>query len=167
MALIHHAFGNFLPRSAHPGEATPAASYPQQSPAFFGPSHKLRNLYRITGVAHLSSKSTRGVMRSSASHQRNRLPKRFPVGTTYVVEGRGGENGDLRVFSRYVVLPSGERITLDADSAKPASSHSRRRPGNRNLSRTEKRPSSKVGTGRALRAKKIVARAGTPRGRRR
>lgn len=47
-----------------------------------------------------------------------RLPKSFPIGTTYVVEGhvvagQGDEAGDrLQVFSRYVVLPSGQRINL-------------------------------------------------------
>ena len=41
-----------------------------------------------------------------------RLPHRFPVGATYVVEGYGGEDGDLRVISRYVVLPSGRRIDV-------------------------------------------------------
>ena len=54
-------------------------------------------------------------MHLSASRKSNSLPKRFPVGTTYVVEGRGGEHGDLRVFSRYVVLPSGQRINLTDD----------------------------------------------------
>ena len=48
--------------------------------------------------------------------QPSRLPKHFPIGTTYVVEGRGGENGHLRVFSRYVVLPSGQRINVAGDS---------------------------------------------------
>jgi hypothetical protein len=47
-----------------------------------------------------------------------RLPKSFPIGTTYVVEGhvvegQGDEGGgQLQVFSRYVVLPSGQRINL-------------------------------------------------------
>ena len=49
-----------------------------------------------------------------------RLPKRFPIGTTYVVEGRGDPAGQLCVFSRYVVLPSGEldpqRLTVLADA---------------------------------------------------
>lgn len=41
-----------------------------------------------------------------------RLPHRFPVGATYVVEGYEGEDGDLRVISRYVILPSGRRIDV-------------------------------------------------------
>ena len=51
-------------------------------------------------------------MQLLASRKRARLPKRFPVGTTYVVEGRGGKDGHLRVYSRYVVLPSGELVHL-------------------------------------------------------
>jgi hypothetical protein len=56
-------------------------------------------------------------MHLSLSRNVSRLPKRFPVGTTYVVEGHGGEDGHLRVFSRYVVLPDGQRINLGADTA--------------------------------------------------
>jgi hypothetical protein len=33
----------------------------------------------------------------------SRLPRRFPVGAKYVVEGYGGEEGKLRVIARYVV----------------------------------------------------------------
>jgi hypothetical protein len=52
----------------------------------------------------------------------SRLPKRFPVGTTFVVEGRtvaanGKNNEQLRVFSRFVVLPGGQRIDLGGDTA--------------------------------------------------
>jgi hypothetical protein len=49
------------------------------------------------------------------------LPKRFPVGARYVVEGRSGENGHLRVVSRYVVLPGGRRINVPADLGQQAS----------------------------------------------
>ena len=44
----------------------------------------------------------------------SRLPRRFPIGAKYVVEGYGGEN--LRVIARYVVLPSGRRINVPASS---------------------------------------------------
>jgi hypothetical protein len=40
------------------------------------------------------------------------LPKSFPVGTVYVVEGRGGQSGRLRVSSRYLIIPGGGRIDL-------------------------------------------------------
>jgi hypothetical protein len=43
------------------------------------------------------------------------LPKRLPVGAKYVVEGRGGETGKLRVSARYVVLPTGRRINVAGD----------------------------------------------------
>jgi hypothetical protein len=51
-------------------------------------------------------------MNSSANGLPKHLPHRFPVGATYVVEGYGGEDGDLRVISRYVVLPGGSRINV-------------------------------------------------------
>jgi hypothetical protein len=89
--------------------------------------------------------------------QLSSLPIRFPVGARYVVEGRGGEEGQLRVFSRYIVLPSGRRIKLPAD-LKPSprlSEPAPRRGGNQNG----------AGRGRS-RSKKIVARAGTLRQRR-
>jgi hypothetical protein len=66
-------------------------------------------------------------MHLPASRDSSHLPKHFPVGTTYVVEGRGGEDGHLRVFSRYVVLPGGQRINLAADFGGPASSRTRSR----------------------------------------
>lgn len=48
-----------------------------------------------------------------------RLPRRFPVGATYVVEGYGAPEGELRVIARYVVLPSGRRIDVPADLSQP------------------------------------------------
>jgi hypothetical protein len=51
----------------------------------------------------------------------SRLPRRFPVGAKYVVEGYGGENGNLRVIARYVVLPGGRRINVPANLSQPAS----------------------------------------------
>ncbi len=101
-------------------------------------------------------------MHLSASRKSNRLPKRFPVGTTYVVEGRGGEHGDLRVFSRYVVLPGGQRINLTEDFtgkfASPVSSRARRR----RASGCTGTPGSRVKTA-ASRVKKIIAQPGTRR----
>ena len=43
---------------------------------------------------------------------RSRLPARFPVGTRYIVEGEPGTGGELRIVSRYVVMPSGVRYDL-------------------------------------------------------
>jgi hypothetical protein len=57
-------------------------------------------------------------MRLPIDRQSSPLPKRFPVGARYVVEGRGGDDGHLRVFSRYVVLPGGQRINVPSDLSK-------------------------------------------------
>jgi len=43
---------------------------------------------------------------------RSMLPTRFPVGTRYIVEGEPGTGGELRIVSRYVVMPSGVRYDL-------------------------------------------------------
>jgi len=52
----------------------------------------------------------------------SRLPRRFPVGARYVVEGYGGEKGNLRVIARYVVLPRGRPINIPAANlSRPAS----------------------------------------------
>jgi hypothetical protein len=49
----------------------------------------------------------------------SRLPRRFPVGAKYVIEGYGGEKGNLRVIARYIVLPGGRRINVPA-AGRPA-----------------------------------------------
>lgn len=43
-----------------------------------------------------------------------RMPKRFPVGTRYVVEGRNGLKGVFQVSARYLLLPNGRRLDLPA-----------------------------------------------------
>jgi hypothetical protein len=47
--------------------------------------------------------------------QTDRLPSRFPVGTRYVVEGRGGPRGRLRIQSRYLEFPDGRHVDLPVD----------------------------------------------------
>ena len=101
-------------------------------------------------------------MELPASRKPNRLPKRFPVGTTYVVEGRGGEDGHLRVFSRYVVLPGGRRINVMADFGGPASPRACGRSRSHRENSAHKRTSP-----RAQSAKKIIVKAGTGRQHRR
>lgn len=91
----------------------------------------------------------------SLRHKLSRLPKRFPVGTTFVVEGRaiaadGKNNENLRVFSRFVVLPGGRRIDLGGEAMAPT----RRR---RARSRNRQRAASRASGG----AKKIVTERGT------
>ena len=44
------------------------------------------------------------------------LPSRFPAGTRYVIEGRRGKSGELRIVSRQLILPNGQHIELKAAS---------------------------------------------------
>ena len=53
-----------------------------------------------------------------------RLPNRFPVGTRYVIESRGG-----LVRSRYLEFPDGRHVDLPLDSAR-TTQHRRVRRGN-------------------------------------
>jgi hypothetical protein len=58
------------------------------------------------------------------SSKASRLPSRFPVGTRYVIEGRGGQ-----ISQRYLEFPDGRQIQLPADLAERAGSRgSSRRP---------------------------------------
>ena len=100
-------------------------------------------------------------MHFSTGHIPSNLPKKFPIGTTYVVEGRGGEAGELQVYSRYVVLPGGRRINLVEDTRGKPERPRRRRPvrARAGSQAAPKAPS--------VRAKKIASGTGTPRQRRR
>ncbi len=40
------------------------------------------------------------------------LPARLPVGTRYVIEGRPGKTGKMRIVSRQLILPNGKQIDL-------------------------------------------------------
>jgi hypothetical protein len=88
----------------------------------------------------------------------NRLPHRFPVGATYVVEGYGGGEGALRVIARYVVLPGGRRINVPADLSNPSP-----RPPQRALAfrRRQNAKQSPTKSSLARGPKKIAARRGT------
>jgi hypothetical protein len=97
----------------------------------------------------------------SGRHELMHLPKRFPVGTTFVIEGRATaaddkNNGNLRVFSRFVVLPGGRRIDLGGDSSGMPRARTRGARGRQG--RTQRSPAV---------AKKIVAEGGTTLRRRR
>jgi hypothetical protein len=82
------------------------------------------------------------------------LPKRFPIGARYVVEGRGGEDGRLRVFSRYVVLPGGQRINVPSDLGQlpplsaPVPRHKRGRNRSRSARTAVKKNMRAAGTSR-------------------
>jgi hypothetical protein len=151
MALIRLAFAAFVTCPAKPGEAAGRSRYAQQSTTFVRLSPNFRNLHGIRGVAAWSFHAERGVMPLSIRHKLSRLPKRFPVGTTFVVEGRtiaadGENNEQLRVFSRFVVLPGGRRIDLGDDATGLTRSRRRRRQS---------------APPRASGAKKIVSERGT------
>ena len=95
-------------------------------------------------------------MRLPIDRQSSPLPKRFPVGATYVVEGRGGEDGHLRVFSRYIVLPGGQRINVPCDLSKFGAMSLQAPRGKRGRGRGHARPSRTA-------TKKIIRGAGTTR----
>jgi hypothetical protein len=69
------------------------------------------------------------MMRLKTQMRSHRLPKSFPVGAVYVVEGTGGDCGRLSVSARYVVMPGGKRIEAPAKprevTAAPARRHLR------------------------------------------
>jgi hypothetical protein len=46
-------------------------------------------------------------MSSRQSSRSSRLPNRFPIGTRYVIEGRGG-----LIHLRYLEYPDGQRVAL-------------------------------------------------------
>jgi hypothetical protein len=89
----------------------------------------------------------------SVNRLASRLPRRFPVGASYVVEGYPGNRGSLRVVARYLVMPGGERINLPTDGVTPAPARTlpaRRNPGHKRSAPTQ----APIG-------KKIVGRKGT------
>lgn len=55
------------------------------------------------------------------------LPERFPVGTRYVVEGSGGNDGHLRIRLRYLAFPDGRRVNLRVRGRDGSRSRPRRR----------------------------------------
>jgi hypothetical protein len=56
-----------------------------------------------------------------------RLPRRFPVGTRYVLEGVPAEHGQVRVISRLLVLPNGQEFDLTQASPEPVARRRARR----------------------------------------
>jgi hypothetical protein len=59
--------------------------------------------------------------------QVDRLPSRFPVGTRYIIEGRGSGDGRLRIHLRYLEFPDGRHVDLPIDGTRSR----RRRSGAR------------------------------------
>jgi hypothetical protein len=94
-------------------------------------------------------------MDHTVDHFSRLLPDQLPVGASYVVEGFGGESGNLRVISRYVLMPDGSRINVPADFGLPGG----RRPSSRRRNRLQRKAKSRPPATR----KKILAERGTPR----
>jgi hypothetical protein len=117
MALIRLAFSRFLPCSGRRREAAWSHPLPTAIHNRHGPVREKAELPHVAGVRILEIPNAyeEGAMRLPIDRQSSPLPKRFPVGARYVVEGRGGEDGHLRVFSRYIVLPGGQRINVPSD----------------------------------------------------
>ena len=92
----------------------------------------------------------------------SRLPERLPTGAKYVVEGRGGENGEFQVSARYVVLPTGRRINL-LDKGRQPDKRVMIARRNRNPRKAGRQAENIAKTDPAHGRKKIFDRTGTPR----
>ena len=79
-------------------------------------------------------------MERAVDHFSRLLPEQLPVGASYVVEGYGGESGNLRVISRYVLMPDGSRINVPADFGLPAARRRSSRRRNRLQRKAKSRP---------------------------
>jgi hypothetical protein len=120
MALIRLAFSASYHVRAGAARQPGTVAYPQQSTNGHGAVREKAELAHVAGVRILEIPNAyeEDAMRLPIDRQSTPLPKRFPVGVRYVVEGRGGEDGLLRVFSRYIVLPGGQRINVPSDLSK-------------------------------------------------
>jgi hypothetical protein len=103
----------------------------------------------------------------SLRHKFSRLPKRLPIGSTFVIEGRarggdGEKDRHLQVLSRFIVLPGGRRIELGGDlGAATRGRRSRNRSRRRASMGGAARSKTIVKARTKIRAKKIMDRAGT------
>ena len=101
-------------------------------------------------------------MQLSAGHKPNRLPKRFPVGTTYVVEGSGGEHGAIARISRAMWSCRADNASISR-TISAVISPVRPRLGRAAAARRAAIELQARVKSAASRAKKIMARAGTTR----
>jgi hypothetical protein len=98
-------------------------------------------------------------MRSPTNRQLSRLPRSFPVGAVYVVEGRGGEYGHLRVSSRYVLMPGGQRVEVPTKLGRPNRARALRRRQLGSVPQADHRAQGYSGT----KVKKFAVIGGTTR----
>ena len=54
-----------------------------------------------------------------------RVPRRFPAGTKFVVEGADAADGGVRIVARYLVYPDGRQVKLGAP-ARPVDCYAQR-----------------------------------------
>lgn len=66
------------------------------------------------------------------------LPRDFPEGTRFVIEGGAGSDGGTRVVSCYLLFPDGRRIDLPAPSRVSSLGPVRNRRNVRGLARSLK-----------------------------
>jgi hypothetical protein len=145
-------FGAVRRGGSTPVLSTAIHSVPQ---VFRGTVIELWNLSEAEGVP-LQVSQRESIMGLPTDRLSSRLPRRFPVGATYVVEGQSGKEGDLRVIARYVVLPGGHRINVPADLSRPAppralafrrNSNSKQSPAKGRSERGGKKFAARRGTG--------------------
>jgi hypothetical protein len=66
------------------------------------------------------------------------LPREFPEGTRFVVEGRPDPDGKTRIVSRYLVFPDGRRVDLPVPASPGMLRPLRYRRNGRRLARSLK-----------------------------
>jgi hypothetical protein len=66
-------------------------------------------------------------MRSRTIRRSDALPRFFPVGAVYVVEGKGGQYGHFRISARYLIMPGGQRVDMLSKFGRPSHNAARRR----------------------------------------
>jgi hypothetical protein len=83
---------------------------------------------------------------SDMARKSARLPKRFPVGSTYVVEARGSLQG-MMLMHRYIRFPDGRRVELAARLVQGCKGHSAAKGKSRR--RSDVRPGAQLETAAA------------------
>jgi hypothetical protein len=91
-------------------------------------------------LTHWTPKGMSDQGESSMAQKSARLPTRFPIGSTYVVEARGSVQG-MTLMHRYVRFPDGRRVELTARlvPASPTSAAITVRPDKRPVNRSRAR----------------------------
>jgi hypothetical protein len=78
--------------------------------------------------------------------QMDALPRRVPIGTTYVIVGRNGTDGKLHVSSRHLVFPDGREVELPADRSAAVPCRRRSVRTHASVKQARPRPAKKIFT---------------------